>query len=110
MGSDQEDEEKMIEKIRKKRAKLLAKIPEVPAPPPAHEPTSNRQAAEQAFEKVAQRDSRVPITCFQQVRVCVCISSIHFGKYAVSSDRLRCTQPTATYIMWSRPNPMLRSQ
>ena len=52
----------MIEKIRKKRAKLVATMPSLQQGD-ASEPKAN------VFEPVSSTDNRVPITCFQQVRL-----------------------------------------
>jgi len=78
-----EDEKKMIEKIRKKRAKLIAKIPSLP---------ESVEIKTEVFEKVSSKDNRVPITCFTQdpggltevktyKTVVLCGSVINDGQY-----------------------------
>jgi len=74
LNSDHEDEEKMIEKIRRKRAKLLAKRPaitdsaaDIQWPPSMVEMETEKGAvAADVFERSVSKDNRVPITCFQQ--------------------------------------------
>lgn len=63
IDSDQEDEEKMIEKIRRKRAKLLARIPEKQE---EHDESVNLEDIPTPFEKVSAREGGQLITSFSQ--------------------------------------------
>ena len=62
-----EDEEKVIEKIRRKRAKLLAHLPEEKVEMRA--PREEWVGAQGSDETRGSRENMVPITCFQQVRI-----------------------------------------
>ena len=61
-----EDEEKVIEKIRRKRAKLLAHLPEEVE---MRAPREDLVGAQCTKDSGGARENTVPITCFQQVRI-----------------------------------------